>query len=92
MFAHLAQDSANVQMNVCGVQHLKAVVDTFFTKVQIVVFNFQSFFKVAERRPQLFGSPEYACKVIVSNCPILVAFFCQSFGLSKEFERYIEVL
>ena len=46
MLAHLRKNSADVQMNIGGVQHLEAVVYGFITVVKIVVFNLKSLFKV----------------------------------------------
>ena len=40
VLAHLRQDRADVQVDVAGVRHLEAVVDSLLREVQVVVFDF----------------------------------------------------
>ena len=48
MLAHLAQDGANVQVDVRWVQHLQTVVYALLAVVQIIIFDLQCLFQVAE--------------------------------------------
>ena len=75
MFAHLAQNGTNIQMNVRWIEHLKAVINAVDTEVQIVVFYFKRLLKVAEGWSKLLCSSEYTSKVIVSYSSIFVAIF-----------------
>jgi len=40
MLSHLAQDRANVEMDVTGVGNLQALVNRFIAVVKVVVLNF----------------------------------------------------
>ena len=75
MFAHLTQNSTDVQMDISWIQNLEAIIDAFSTEMQIVVFNFKSFLKITKCRSKFLGTSENASEVIVSYCSVFVTFF-----------------
>mmetsp|Transcript_7139 Transcript_7139/g.11284 ORF Transcript_7139/g.11284 Transcript_7139/m.11284 type:complete len:204 (+) Transcript_7139:206-817(+) len=92
VLAHLAQDGANVEVDISRVEHLQAVVDAVVAEMEVVIFNFQGFLQIAEGGPQLLSSSENASEVIVCNSPVLVAFFGQGLCLLQKLEGNVEVL
>ena len=44
MFAHLAENCADVQVNVSRIEDLEAVVNALLAVVQVVIFNLESLF------------------------------------------------
>ena len=92
VLAHLAEDGADVEVDVTGVAHLEAVLNRLLAEVQVVVLNFECLLKVAERRSQLLGSSEYACKVVVCYRPVTVPLLGQRDCLVQQLKRNVEVL
>ena len=91
VLAHLAEDGADVQMNISGVQDLQALLYRLLTEVQVVVLNLQCLLQVAECRSELLSPSENAGEIVVSNCPVLVSFVGESLGLSEQLKGHVEV-
>ena len=90
MLAHLAENRADVEVDVGGVEHLEAIIDALLAKVQIVVLNLESLFKVSKSRPQLLCPSENASEVVVGNRSVLVTFVSQGLCFAQELKCYVK--
>ena len=92
MLTHLRKDSTNVEMNVAWVRDLKAILNCILTEVQVVIFNFESFFQIAEGTSQFLGSSENAGEIIVRYCSISITLLCKRDSFVQQLKGYVEVL
>ena len=92
VFAHLREDSADVEVDVARVRDLETVVDSMLREVQVVVFDFKGLLKVRESRSQLLRPSEHASEIIVRNGTISIPLFGQRHGLMQQLQRNLEVL
>lgn len=91
VLAHLAENRADVQVNIGGVEDLEAVVHALLAVVQIVILDLESLFEVAQSRSQLLRPPEDAREVVISNRSVLVAVLREGFSFSQKLKGYVEV-
>ena len=92
VLTHLTEDSADVEVNISGVQDLQAIINALLAKVQIVVLDLESLLQVCQGRPQLLGSTEDASKVVIGNRSVLVSIVGQGLSFSEELEGHVEAL
>lgn len=92
MFAHLRQDGANVEVDVARVRDLKAVVNGLLAEMQVVILDFEGFFKVGKCATELFSPSEDASEIVISNGSVSVTFLCETDCLVEELETHLEIL
>ena len=92
VLVHLTQDGANVEVDVCRVQDLQAVINRLIGEVQIIVLDLQGLLEVREGGAELLRAAEDASEVVVSHGAVLVSFLREALGFSEQFEGDLEIL
>ena len=92
VLAHLREDGADVQVDVARVRDLEAVVHRLLTEVQVIILDLERLLEVGQGAAELLCPSEDACKVIVSNGSITVAFLGEAHSLVEQLKTDLEVL
>lgn len=92
MLAHLGEDGTNVEVDVARVRDLQAVVNGLLAEMQVVILDFEGFFKVRKRATELFSSSEDAREIVISNGSVSVAFLRETDRFVEQLEAHLEIL
>ena len=92
MLVHLAQNGANVEVDVRRIEHLQAVINRLVGEVQVIVLNFKRLLEVGEGGAELLSAAEDASEIVISDGAVLVSILRKALGFSEQFECDLEIL
>ena len=92
MFAHLTENSTDIEVYVTWVTDLETVLHCLITVVQVVILYLQSLLQEVKSTAQLLSTTENACEVVVGHCSESVCLLSQRLSLAQQLQSHVEVV